>query len=81
VYSLEKTLEAFGLAGVRTLFDAADRPLTGVALTQATAPSAPAGAVRGLLSTTDALVTAGFPLAMAARGELATPNTWPPKCP
>jgi hypothetical protein len=80
IYSLEKALRAYGVAGVAKLFDAVEHPLAGAALAHARAISPETREVRGFIGVENALVTAGLPLAMTGRGTPALPNTWPPHC-
>lgn len=80
VYSLEKALHAYGVAGVAKLFRAVEHPLTGNALARARAISPETQEVRAFIGAENALVTAGLPLAMTGRGRPALPNSWPPHC-
>jgi hypothetical protein len=80
IYSIEKALKAYGLAGVRKLFDAVRHPLSGAGLRQASVISPSTREDRAFIGAENSLVTAGLPLAMTGRGAPALPNPWPPRC-
>ncbi len=80
IYSLDKALGAYGLDGVSRLFDAVEHPLAGEELRSAAKISAGAREARALIGAENAMVSAGLPLAMAARGAPQLPNAWPPRC-
>jgi hypothetical protein len=76
LYSLEGTVGAFGLRGLRRVIAASRRPFR-----SAPAVSAQARAARAYVTAEDAGVAAGTPLALASRGQApALPNAWPPRC-
>jgi hypothetical protein len=76
LYSLESTVNAFGLRGLRSVIGAARHPY---AAAPAVTPQARAN--RAYIGAEDAGVTAGTPPALASRGETpALPNAWPPPC-
>jgi hypothetical protein len=76
LYSLESTVSAFGLRGLRSVIAAAHHPYP-----TAPAVTPQARANRAYIRAEDAGVAAGTPPALASRGETpALPNAWPPRC-
>ncbi|MBH0779247.1 hypothetical protein [Nocardia bovistercoris] len=80
IYSLDKALADYGIAGVSELFDAAERPLTGAELAAATEISPTAKAARGLVGVENAAVGTLAPIATGSQGSVRSPNPWPPTC-
>lgn len=76
LYSLESTVAAFGVTGLRKLITASHEPLS--------APAAVSPATqenRAVVMAEDLAVTVGTPLALVSQGEPpALPNPWPSPC-
>lgn len=81
VYSLELVFKSFGLAGVRSVLEAARTPLTGDAAKAAMTVAPAASAERAILSAMDVLVGLGTPFAGVSRNESPRlANGWPVAC-
>jgi hypothetical protein len=76
LYSLEGTVDAFGLRGLRRVIAAAHNPYK--AAPEITPQTR---AARAYINAEDASVAAGTPPALVSRGQApALPNAWPPRC-
>lgn len=81
IYSLERTLHAYGGPGsIERLVDAARHPYTGAAAARSTAPTARASALRAAVRRADRAAAASTPGITAARGAPLEPNRWPGGC-
>lgn len=81
IYSLERTLRAYGGPGAVTrLVHAAQRPFAGPAATKSTAPTSRAKTLRAAVRRADKAVTAETGPITAGRGTPMAPNSWSNGC-
>jgi hypothetical protein len=74
VYSLETTVDEFGAKGLRTIVEAARRPMKGKELAAATKPTASSEAIRASSARQNTTATT------LAKSHPRGPNTWPAGC-
>jgi len=81
IYSLERTLRAYGGPGaILRLVKAARDPFAGPRASKAAAPTPAAAALRHAVRQADATATAADPTLTASRGAPEAPNAWPGGC-